>query len=134
MGWWSLIAAALAQVVIGFLWYGLLFGKTWQTLTGMKKPAKITSEIKRKMSVSIVAALIMSFVTAYIMKITLVQFPFVTYAGVTFVSLLMWLGFVLPVTLSSVLWEGRKVKLFVLNSLYYLASLVIVSWILLLNF
>ncbi len=134
MGWWSLIAAALAQVVIGFLWYGLLFGKTWQTLTGMKKPAKITSEIKRKMSVSIVAALIMSFVTAYIMKITLVQFPFVTYTGVTFVSLLMWLGFVLPVTLSSVLWEGRKVKLFVLNSLYYLASLVIVSWILLLNF
>lgn len=34
-----------------------------------------------------------------------------------------WLGFVAPVTVGSVLWEGKPWKLWVLNNSYYLVSL-----------
>ena len=41
-----------------------------------------------------------------------------------------WLGFVAPVTLGSVLWEGKSPKLWVLNNGYYLVSLIVMGVIL----
>ncbi|MDO8510396.1 MAG: DUF1761 domain-containing protein [bacterium] len=41
-----------------------------------------------------------------------------------------WLGFIAPVTLGSVLWEGRSWKLWFLNNAYYLVTLVVMGIIL----
>ena len=41
-----------------------------------------------------------------------------------------WLGFVMPVTLGIVLWEGKSWKLFGINAGYYLVSLPIMGVIL----
>jgi hypothetical protein len=43
-----------------------------------------------------------------------------------------WLGFVAPVQLGSVLWEGRPVKLYAINTSYYLVTLAVMSLILVL--
>ncbi len=41
-----------------------------------------------------------------------------------------WLGFIAPVTLGSVLWEGKSWKLWFLNNGYYLLSLIVMGVIL----
>jgi len=33
----AIIAAAIASMLIGWLWYGPLFGKQWMKLAGLKK-------------------------------------------------------------------------------------------------
>ncbi len=134
MGWWSLIAATLAQVVIGFLWYGPLFGKTWMNLSGIKRPSKIDSKVKKRMFSSYAVSLVFSFIAAYVIKIILIKFQFASLGGVAFVMFIMWLGFNVPVLLGSMLWEGKSSKLFALNTLYYLVSYIVMAWILLLNF
>lgn len=50
-------------------------------------------------------------------------------AGLT-VGLWNWLGFVAPVTLGSVLWEGKPKKLWILNNAYYLLLLMVMGVIL----
>ena len=41
----------------------------------------------------------------------------------------MWLGFIAPVTLGSVLWEMKSWKLWILNNAYYLVVLVVMGLI-----
>jgi hypothetical protein len=41
-----------------------------------------------------------------------------------------WLGFVAPVTLGSVLWEGKSWKLWCFNNSYYLVMLLVMGVIL----
>ena len=35
INWLALVAAALSTLVVGFLWYGPLFGKAWMKETGI---------------------------------------------------------------------------------------------------
>jgi len=39
VNWVSVFVAALAGFVVGSLWYGPLFGRTWQSVTGLTKEA-----------------------------------------------------------------------------------------------
>lgn len=41
-----------------------------------------------------------------------------------------WLGFVAPVTLGAVLWEGKHWKLWFLNNGYYLVTLLLMGAVL----
>jgi len=41
-----------------------------------------------------------------------------------------WLGFAVPLTAGSYLWEGKSIKLWVLNAGYYLVSLLVMGAIL----
>ena len=41
-----------------------------------------------------------------------------------------WLGFIAPVTLGSVLWDGKPMKLWMINAGYYLVGLLIMGVIL----
>ena len=71
-------------------------------------------------------SLIMSFVLAVL----------VDYAGAVTVSdalmlgFLIWLGFSVTVLLNSVLWEGKPVKVYLINIFQLLVSLLIMSTIL----
>ena len=38
-----------------------------------------------------------------------------------------WLGFIAPVTMGSVLWEGKSWKLWTLNNAYHLVNLLIMG-------
>ena len=125
MAYWSIIVAAIAQMIIGYLWYGPLFGKIWMRLS----KAKMNS--KKSAIPSYVWMFVGSLVTAYILKIVLLVFPFASASGVTLTAVLLWLGFNVPVLLGSILWEGKSFKLYALNTLYYLVSYIVMAQILL---
>ncbi len=131
INYWAVLVGAVAYMLIGMLWYGFLFMKQWMKLMGFtekdKKKAKKKGMAKYYL-VAFIAALIMSYVLAH----------FVDYVGA--VDLLgalkaafwIWLGFIAAIMINSVLWEGRPVKLYLINISYQLVSLIVMAVILVL--
>jgi hypothetical protein len=102
-------------------------------LAGIEKPS-MTKSVKQKMMRSYALMALSSFVMAVVLAHEL------TYAG-TYMNLSglplalqgafwLWLGFIVPVTLNSVLWEGKSWKLWGIYSGYYLVSLAVMGAIL----
>ena len=126
----AVLVAAIAGMVIGALWYSpALFGRRWMQLMKMDKAA-VAKAKRQGMTANYVAAFIGQLVTAAVLAM------FVGYAGALgagdgmIVGFLAWLGFLAPVILGSVLWEGKSMQLFVLNSGHHLVVLLVMGIIL----
>ena len=123
----AVVGAAIVSMVTGFLWYGPLFGKPWMKEMGWTK-ADMTKEKQKGMSKAygfmFLGSLVMSFVLSHALVFAS------EYLGTEGVNAGLqtgfwnWLGFVVPVTLGSVLWEGKSMKLWFLNIGYYLVALL----------
>lgn len=129
----AVVVATLTSIVTGTLWYGPIFGKAWMKMMGFSKEdiknAK-ASDMAKSYSLMMVGSLVMSFVLAHtiIFASTYLQSEGII-LGMT-VGFWNWLGFVAPVTMGTVLWEGKPWKLWMLNSGYYLVTLMIMGVIL----
>ncbi len=126
---WALIVTTVVSVVVGTLWYGPLFGKIWMASIGISMPEVVTPEMKKMMfrsyTLVVIGALIMNYVLLHnivfgeaYLQITGVM------AGVQ-AAFWNWLGFVVPATLGSVLWENRPWKYWFITAGYYLVVLLI---------
>ena len=128
----AVVAAAAASMVIGMLWYGPLFGKPWVALMGWT--SEETEAAKAKGKRSMVWAALGSLVMAYVLAHSLVfASAYLNASGVPaglMAGFWSWLGFVAPVSLGVVLWEGRPWKLCVLNNAYWLIALLVMGMIL----
>ena len=123
------ILSAVAAMIIGSIWYSpLVFGKAWMKLAGVKEPKKdeANKQMLKGMGLGLVTMLVMAYVLARFMDIMVV----VDSNGALEMSLWLWLGFMLPLTLGSFLWEGKDVKLSFLNAAYWLATLEVMALIL----
>ena len=116
INWVALVAAAVASMVVGFIWYGPLFGKMWMKLSGMKEMGD-KSQMPKTYAIMFVASL----VTAYVLS--------VLGAGLM-TTFWIWLGFQATLLLGSVLWEGKSWELYCLNASHQLVSLLAMSWVL----
>lgn len=126
----AVLIAAVAAMALGFLWYSpALFAKQWMKLSGLSE-AKFEDSKKKGMgktyAISTLGSVLMAFVLAMV-------FQFVgTFATIDAIILAfwLWLGFVAPVMVNSVLFEGKSWNLFWINSGYQLASLILMALIL----
>lgn len=125
----AVLVAGIAATVIGFLWYGPLFGRYWSKLMGFT-PEKITEAKKKGMAPAYIENFIAALVMAYVLSLSVAARPFLGIPGSLVLAFLIWLGFIATVMLGSVLWDGKPMKLYWLNSLYYLVSLCIMAVIL----
>ena len=128
--------AAIANMALGFAWYGPVFGKQWVTMMGWSKEEmeKGKEKMQKEGWKTYLLAFISSLLMAYVLhhSIVFASSYFLIYglnAGLMS-GFWSWLGFIVPVTLSTVLWEGRSWKLWALNSGYYLVALLIMGMIL----
>jgi hypothetical protein len=123
----AVIVSTIVYMVLGMLWYGPLFGKKWMQLTGkkdaMKGPKK---EMQKSMVMGLVNAFIIVFVLAIVLRIAGAMSPV---AGLMLGALIA-IGFVMTVNLNRVLWEKIPIRLFWLNTLHALVSLMIIGAIL----
>lgn len=131
----AVLAAAISSMVLGFLWYGPLFGKTWARMMGWENmdPAKVAEMKKGAMKgylVSFVGALLMAFVLSHVLTFAEAYMNTEGVSAGLTSGFWNWLGFVAPVTVGAILWEGKSVKLWVLNNGYHLAQLLIMGVIL----
>lgn len=129
----AVIAAAVVSMIVGFFWYGPLFGKQWMALMKYSQ-ADINKTKEAGMGKTYLLMTLSSLVMAYVLAHTTGYanaFYETTGAWAGVMSgFWIWLGFILPVTLGGVLWEGKAWKLWCLNVGYYLASLLFMGVIL----
>ena len=129
----AVLVAAIASMVVGFVWYGVLFKKSWMSLMG------ITTDSMSGMKMSAKKAYIIQFVASLIMACVLAQFIGLGLLDDTATSALTvgmsvgfkaWLGFIVPTSLGIVLWENKPWKLWFINASHYLVTLVAMGIIL----
>ena len=134
----AVLACAIAAMILGFLWYGPLFGKTWAELMGWgSMTAEMLKEKQRGATPGYIASFVGALVMAYILSHSIsfaASYPaLASYAhlqvGLT-TGFFMWLGFVAPVTVGTVFWDGRPWRLWFINAGYYLVQLLIMGVIL----
>jgi hypothetical protein len=120
----AVLGAAIVSMVIGYVWYGPLFGKMWEREMKMKMESK---NMGKSYGLMFAGSLFMAFVLSHA---TIFASTYLQVTGVSaglMSGFFNWLGFVAPVTLGSVLWEGKSWKLWSLNNGYYLVTLMVMG-------
>jgi hypothetical protein len=137
INYWAVIVAAIASIVIGSLWYGKLFMKPWMEMMGFTPESmeRMSMTSKKAYIIQIVASLVMALVLAKLIDIKVVyalinSTDFSALKVGLSTGFLVWLGFVVPTSLSIVLWEGKPWKLWFINSSNYLVTLLVMGAIL----
>jgi len=126
----AVLVAAVASVVLGFVWYGPLFGKTWAQLMGFDKKKMAEAKKKGMPKQTWVLMILGTLVTSYVLAHFVDYLDAVNVAGALQAGFWLWLGFIVPVQLGMVLWEGKPWKLYFLNAAYYLVNLSVMATIL----
>jgi hypothetical protein len=132
----AIAAAAASTIVIGFLWYGPLFGAAWMKEMGVApdfKPAP--SLLKRSMLLMITGAVLTAMMLACGIEIFR---PSTWKAGIDAppaiyglcAALFAWAGFCVPMLLGGVAWENRSWKWFGINAGYHFVTLLTAAMLL----
>src|ERR1700690_3774916 len=118
----SVLVAAVASMVVGFLWYSpLLFARPWMVLMGYDPEDKTKLEEMRKGAAKMHALSFMATLGSALVLGKIILIPSVSSAlyGMK-VGFAVWLGFVTTVQLTSVLFAKQPVKLYLINTGYQL--------------
>ena len=122
----AVLVAAIAYWVLGGVWYNVLFNKPWMALE------HITME--QANSVSPVIPLVVSFLLELLIAYALAQLCIWRNANTVgrgaSAGVLVWVGFVGPITFMTYMFEMRPKELFAINAFYPLAGLVVMGAIL----
>lgn len=123
---WAVLVSALSAFVVGWLWYGPLFGKQWMKLNGF------TEEQLREGGISMPLIMIINYVATALAALALAMFigkestaGFGIFAGV--IIALLWIG---TSRLNDVLYERKPMGLFLINTGYNLAIYIIMGAVL----
>ena len=128
----SVLVAAIATMILGFLWYSpLLFAKPWTLAMGYDPNDKAKMDEMRKgagklYGITFVASLISAFVLAKIIDVTTVN---AALYGMK-IGFAVWLGFVTTVQLTSTLFKKRPIKLYLIDTGYQLVCYLLMGAIL----
>jgi len=124
----AVLVAAIASFAFGWIWHGVICGKQWMKLMGF------TPKSMKKMKLSPGQAMTLGFITmlitAYVLSHFVDYLAATTFATAAQLAFWLWLGLVMPVNAGVWIWEGKPFKLFIINTIYWLISLIVMTWIL----
>lgn len=136
MAYLAILVAAIAAHVLGFLWYGPLFGKTWMKLMNVteKDKGKAKHEGMTKVMVgsfltTLVMAVVLDFLISEVGYVDVTgTSPFLWNAlGGALTGAIAWLGFLATTQMGMVFWENKPWSLYALNTIHYLVTLVVMG-------
>jgi len=122
INFWAVLVAAVASMILGFLWYSpILFARPWMRLMGIDpddkaKLAEMQKGAGKLYVISFVASIVSAVVLAKIIDITSINS--IAY-GMKF-GFFVWLGFVATVQLTGALFSKQPARLFLINTGYQL--------------
>ncbi len=122
----AVLVAAIANYVIATIWYGAVFAKAWQKLTGITdmKPAPMN------IALVFVGSLLLSFVLHHSIVFGNAYLKMSGLSGGLMGGFFGWLGYIAPVTLSAKLYEKKPWGLWLLDNSFWLLSLLVMGMIL----
>jgi Protein of unknown function (DUF1761) len=122
----AIVVAAIAYWLLGAVWYGVLFNKPWMALEQMT--------VEKAKSVSPIGLYIVAFLLGLLIAYALAQLCIWRNANTpgrgASVGVLVWIGFIGPITFMTYMFEMRPRTLFAINEFYPLAGLVLMGAIL----
>lgn len=127
INYWAVLVAAIAYMIVGYLWYSLpVFGRMWMAAIG-----KSEQEIKDGYKpATMLWTYVLAAIGAYVLS------HFIQLTGATTISEALqtaawaWVGFIAVTMATNAFYEGKSAKLFWINSLYQLVSILIAAAIL----
>jgi surface polysaccharide O-acyltransferase-like enzyme len=122
----AVVVSAVVYWLVGGLWYGLLFGPRWMALENL------TAEQGKSMNAALlyIITFVLNLLIAYVLANLCSWRNANTAARGAAIGLLLWIGFIGPVTYTTYMYEMRPVELFAINECYPLAGLVLMGIIL----
>ena len=122
----AVVVAAIAYWILGGIWYAVLFSKPWMALEHMTE-----EQVK---SMNPVLPYLITFVLNILIAYSIAQICIWRNANTigrgASVGVLLWVGFVAPITYTTYMYEMRPKELFAINEFYPLAGLVLMGAIL----
>ncbi len=123
----AVFVAALAYWLLGAVWYGVLFHNAWMELE------RVTPE-QASAAGTPIASYIISFVLNLVIGFVLAQLcawrNANTAARGAALGILIWIGFLGPVTYTTYMYEMRPKQLFAINEFYVLVGMCLMGAIL----
>ena len=107
----AIIVATIAAMGVGAFWYSpIAFANQWMALIG-KKPEELGNPAQ-----AMGMQLVNTFVTAVFLGVVVAWSGVSTPIGGAGVGLVAWIGFVLTAHLATVFFEGRPIKLVMIDT------------------
>jgi hypothetical protein len=104
----TVFVAAVAQFIIGAIWYMPIFGKVWGEIHGFSKLSKKEQQQAQKEMMPMLAVqFAVTIVTTVVLAKLILLLP--DYSAYSLAGL-AWLGFVVPVQASAVIFGGTAPK------------------------
>ncbi|OFW66266.1 MAG: hypothetical protein A2Z12_05715 [Actinobacteria bacterium RBG_16_68_21] len=120
LDWLAVVVGALVFMVVGFLWYGPLFGKAWSKATGVA----MTGGMPRpdKMGWTFVYSFVLSSAVNYFGVLDKIEHSLIV--GIM-------LGFFVAgaAAYSQVVWENRKHSVWMIDTIYLFVAISIVAYV-----
>ena len=125
----AVLFAAVANMALGFLWYGPLFGKVWMKLKGYSKEdlKKEQKQMGKYYAISFVVALITGYMLSHVMALSTAFYGYPAIQTGLTSGLSMWLGFVMPVQVTATIFGDKKWKLLSIDTGYQLVGLLVMG-------
>jgi hypothetical protein len=129
VNYWALLGCVVFAMIVGFLWYGPLFGKLWSREMGWTeadKQAAMANPSKMYLSYALTAlgALAIAYVLHHGLVFGNAYLNMSGLQGNLMGAFWYWLGFVVPVVLNEVLFGKKTWTVFGINIAYYLVLLL----------
>ena len=119
----AILVAGVSNMVVGFLWYGPVFGKKWLGLIG--KTADDLNPNPIIYLVSFLLSLLMALVLSIFIHHVDTSIQSMSLLIGLLVALMAWVGFVGPATLQNNMYSGLSKQLFAIDYGYVLVALLI---------
>jgi hypothetical protein len=119
ISWLGVLVAGIAAMVVGGLWYSLLFARVWQRAAGVTD-----EQLTRNAPLTYVGSLLLAFVMALVLA------PFIAHGGVVFglaAGLAVGLGWVAASFGMVYLFERRPLAHWLVNAGYAVVSYAVMG-------
>lgn len=130
VNYWAVLAAAVLNMALGALWFGPLFSKAWMREGGFTQ-GTMDEAMKKGIAKSYALMAVGSLVMACTLAHAIVLWnTYAQSAGVVpglMTAFWVWLGFVMPVTIGVVLWEGKSWMYWLITYGYYLVGMLLMG-------
>lgn len=122
----AVVVSAVVYWLLGALWYGVLFSKQYVALEHLTEEQMKAANPILPYIITIVLNLLIAFVLA---KFCIWRSADTAVKG-AWLGILLWIGFLAPVTFTTYMFELRPVELFAINQCYALVGLCLMGLIL----
>lgn len=124
----GLLIAALVGMILGIIWYSpkIGFGVAWMRLSGVPTDKPPGAVMVRSMIFGFAAQLVTAYVLAIVLRIAGAS----TVADALIIGGVVWLGFMAAQQIGMVLWDGKPLTLFFINTGYELVRILAMALVL----